>query len=91
MAVYKVIKEFMDLKDGNHIYKAGDIYPRDGSEPTEERIAELASGKNRQKQSLIGKVEEPEPQKEAEEPAAEAKTAKSKKATATKGKKAEES
>lgn len=88
---YQVIKDFMDMKDGNHMYKAGDTYPRDGSNPTEERIAELAGSDNRQKQSLISEVEESEPQKEAEEPAAAAKTTKTKKATTTKGKKTEES
>lgn len=49
----KVIKRFTDLQDGNHVYRAGDIYPREGYTPSEERIAELASDKNKQGTPLI--------------------------------------
>ena len=40
---YKVIEGFYDLQDkdekGNcHLYNRGDIYPREGAQPTEERI-----------------------------------------------------
>ena len=87
---YQVIKEFMDLQDKNHIYKAGDTYPREGQEPTEERIAELIGSTNRQKQPLIGAVEEPGLQKEAEELSGEDaadETKESEKTTAKKTKK----
>lgn len=43
--MYKVIKAFTDLQDGNHIYFHGEPYPRKGYTPTEDRVAELA-GKN---------------------------------------------
>jgi hypothetical protein len=48
-----VIKKFTDLQDGNHVYNVGDVYPREGYTPSEERIAELASDKNRQGTPLI--------------------------------------
>ena len=49
----KVIKKFTDLQDGNHVYNVGDTYPREGYTPSEERIAELASDKNKQGVPLI--------------------------------------
>lgn len=49
----KVIKKFTDLQDGNHVYNVGDVYPREGYAPSEERIAELASDKNKQGVPLI--------------------------------------
>lgn len=49
----KVIKKFTDLQDGNHVYNVGDVYPREGYTPSEKRIAELASDKNRQGVPLI--------------------------------------
>lgn len=50
---YSVIRHFTDLLDGNRKYKEGDIYPRDGYEPTAERIEELSTDKNKLKTSLI--------------------------------------
>lgn len=49
----KVIKKFTDLQDGNHVYNVGDVYPREGYTPSEERIAELAGDKNKQGTPLI--------------------------------------
>lgn len=49
----KVIKKFTDLQDGNHVYNVGDVYPREGYTPSEERITELASDKNKQGTPLI--------------------------------------
>lgn len=74
--MYKTIKYFQDLKDNNHPYNAGDVYPREGLEVSEERLAELASDKNLRKEPLIKKVEEKK---------AEAKPS-TKKATKTAGK-----
>lgn len=48
-----VIKKFTDLQDGNHVYNVGDVYPREGYTPSDKRIAELASDKNRQGVPLI--------------------------------------
>jgi hypothetical protein len=64
--MYKVIKYFVDLKDNNREYNAGDAYPREGYTPTAERIAELSGSENLQKQPLIEKVaaaEKPAPKK----------------------------
>lgn len=59
MDKYVVIYEkFKDLKDNNHIYKKGDIYPREGLTPTKKRINELTSEKNKIGEVLIQKIEE---------------------------------
>ena len=80
--MYIVTKPFYDLQDvtkADHtkdgdiprefwLYKAGDVYPRDGANPpTEQRIRELASDTNKQGTPLITWVEpEPEPTPEPE-------------------------
>ena len=86
--MYIVTKPFYDLQDvtkADHtkdgdipreywLYKAGDVYPRDGAiPPTEQRIRELASDSNKQGTPLITWVEpEPEPAPEpTQEPASE--------------------
>ncbi len=63
--MYKVIKFFTDLKDGNRPYKVGDIFPRAGLQVSEERLKELSSANNLQKTPLIQKIEGP---KKIEEP-----------------------
>lgn len=45
--MYKVVKAFTDLQDGNHVYFHGEPYPRKGYAPTEDRIAELAGKSNK--------------------------------------------
>lgn len=54
---YRVIKKFTDLQDNNYVYDpknpSKNTYPRKGYTPSEERIAELASDKNRQGTPLI--------------------------------------
>ena len=79
--MYIVTKPFYDLQDvtkADHtkdgdiprefwLYKAGDVYPRDGAiPPTEQRIRELASDENKQGTPLIAWVDiawvEPEPE-----------------------------
>ena len=45
--MYVAIKRFSDLTDDDHIYDTGDVYPRDGFEPSRERIIELATSKNK--------------------------------------------
>lgn len=49
-------KGWKDLEDNNHIYRKGDVYPREGLEPTEKRIKELSSKKNKIGEILIKKV-----------------------------------
>ena len=53
--MYRVVKRFYDLK-ANHAYSVGDTFPHDGIEADAERIAELASGKNRLGVPLIEEV-----------------------------------
>lgn len=57
--MYKVIKRFVDLQDGNKVYEVGDVY----TNTNEARINELAGSKNKQGQPLIEKVEEPKEEK----------------------------
>lgn len=58
--MYRVIKAFFDLKDNNHSYRVGDVFPRAGFTPSAKRIEELSGTKNRQKTPLIvEKVEKP--------------------------------
>ena len=56
--MYKVIKKFRDMQDGFHAYSVGDNFPRDGVEVDAERIAELASDKNRLGVPLIEEIAE---------------------------------
>lgn len=59
---YRVIEGFYDLQDpegkGFYLYNKGDIYPREGLEPTKERIAELSGKGNQRKQPLIEEISE---------------------------------
>lgn len=55
---YKVIKQFQDLQDNDHIYNVGDLYPRQGEVNTE-RAEELANSENKIGVPLIEVVEEP--------------------------------
>ena len=55
MSEWKVIEYWEDLQDERHKYNANDPYPREGLEVTPERIAELASNKNKRKRPLIKK------------------------------------
>lgn len=57
MAKYRVVKDFKDLQDDGHIYKAGDKFPRSGR-AKKERIEELSSKDNLRKEILIEEVEE---------------------------------
>ena len=54
--MYKVIKSFTDLQDNNYAYYVGDTFPHNGVEVDTERIAELASDKNRLGVPLIVEV-----------------------------------
>lgn len=56
---YIVIKDFKDLQDGDHIYRAGDKYPRKGR-AKKERIAELSGSENLIGEPLIREVEDDE-------------------------------
>lgn len=54
--MYKVIKHFTDMQDGNFAYEIGDTYPRKGLSVLPSRIKELASDKNRQGCPLIVEI-----------------------------------
>ena len=56
---YKVIESFTDLQDRNYVYIAGEIYPRIGYTPSDERVAELSSESNKLGYPLIKKVDGP--------------------------------
>lgn len=64
---YRVIEYFTDLQDKNFAYNSGDIYPRKGYKPTEERIQALLSDNNVRKRPIIkAKTAEQETEKIAE-------------------------
>lgn len=56
---YITVARFADLKDNNHIYEAGEQYPRPGFEVSEARLAELAGSGNRLGYPLIAAQPEP--------------------------------
>lgn len=55
---YKTVKSFNDLKDENHRYEVGDMYPREGLKPTKKRFNELSGSKNKRNEPLIVEVED---------------------------------
>ena len=55
--MYRVIKAFTDL-EASHVYYVGDTFPHNGVEVDAERIAELASDKNRLGVQLIEEIVE---------------------------------
>lgn len=57
--MYRVIKDFKDLRDGNHVYREGDIYPRKGR-PKKARVEELLGSENKRGEPLIEEVVEDE-------------------------------
>ena len=67
MAKYVVIKDFTDLQDGHHVYKAKDPFPRKGT-AKKERIDELSSDQNKRGEPLIKEVEEDKEPENAEYP-----------------------
>lgn len=62
--MFKVVKRFYDLKDNNHAYSVGDIFPRSKASVGEKRIAELSSNKNKMGVPLIVEIPE-KPSKKA--------------------------
>lgn len=53
--MYIVIRDFNDAQD-KHAYHVGDVFPHDGRHISEDRIQDLASGRNFQRVPLIAKV-----------------------------------
>ena len=56
--MYKVVHRFYDLKDNNHAYFVGDVFPHNGVEVCADRMAELASDKNKMGIPLIVEIVE---------------------------------
>ena len=56
--MYRVVHKFYDLQDNNHAYSVGDTFPHNGVGVDAERIAELASDKNRLGVPLIEEIAE---------------------------------
>lgn len=56
---FTVIAPFADAQDSNHVYIAGDSYPRDGYTPTRERLEALTSSDNARGYALIKWIEKP--------------------------------
>lgn len=50
---YKVVKDFKDLKDNGHVYRAGDGFPRPSVNVGEDRLRELSTTENARKEVLI--------------------------------------
>ena len=55
--MYKAVKAFRDLKT-NLVYAVGDTFPHNGVEVGAERLAELASDKNRLGVPLVEEIAE---------------------------------
>lgn len=70
--MYKVIYKFADKLDKNYVYEVGDIYPREGVDVADERLAELSSCKNAIGKPVIEKIME-KPVKTEEKPKAKRK------------------
>ena len=68
--MFKVVKRFYDLKDNNHAYYEGDIYPHNKVKVSEKRIAEPLSNKNKMGVPLIEEIPE-KPSKKATKKAVE--------------------
>ena len=54
--MFRVIKHFTDMQDGNFAYNVGDEFPRKGMSVLPSRIKELAGSKNRQGCPLIEEI-----------------------------------
>lgn len=64
---YIVVKSFVDLKDKNHRYEAGEEYPRLGLKVSSARLDELSTSKNKRGIALIKAIVEEEVVPEAPE------------------------
>ena len=60
--MWRVLTDFADLRDGGHVYRAGDNYPRAGkADPA--RVKELAGRNNRLGKPLLTPAPEEAPRK----------------------------
>lgn len=56
--MWRVIRDFYDLQDGNFFYRVGDTFPRAGKVVSDDRLAFLASDKNLLRTPVIEKLPE---------------------------------
>lgn len=56
--MFRVIRNFYDLQDGNFFYHVGDTFPRAGKVVSDDRLAFLASDKNLLRTPVIEEVPE---------------------------------
>jgi hypothetical protein len=56
--MYKVIKFFTDLQDGDHAYHEGETFPREGLTVTAKRLEELSSAINKRGVPLIEEIKD---------------------------------
>ena len=54
--MYQAIEYFTDNLDNGYTYNVGDVYPREGYTPTEERIQELASDLNVRRRPVTAEI-----------------------------------
>ena len=59
--MYRVLRNFRDLKDRQYLYRAGDTYPRAGQTASPARIEALMTGKNKAKLVFIEEIPEEKP------------------------------
>ncbi len=55
--MYKVIEYFTDNQDNGYAYNVGDEYPRQGYEPSAERIQELTTTNNKRHMVFIKPID----------------------------------
>ena len=65
--MYRVLMRFCDLQDNNYVYAVGDTFPHNGVDVDAERIAELASDKNRLGVPLIKEIKPKRTRKKKDE------------------------
>lgn len=65
--MYRAIEQFADLQDDKYIYEIGMIYPRKGSDPSDERIKELAGSENKVGKPVIQYFDDPKKPEKQEE------------------------
>lgn len=63
MERFRVKVDFFDLEDNRRLYHQGDVYPRAGYTPSEERIAVLSGAENKAGIPLIEPVNSNSPKK----------------------------
>lgn len=55
---YRVLEDFSDKQDDRRPYKVGDVYPREGLDPSPQRVAELLGSENVRGRPIIEPIEE---------------------------------